>query len=45
MSGGEEHRKQEGGREVWEDRERERVNKTARVNWGERKTRGKWQIM
>ena len=28
-----------------EDRERERANKTARVNWGERKTRGKWQIM
>ena len=25
--------------------EKERANKTARVNWGERKTRGKWQIM
>ena len=24
LSGGEEHRKQEGGREVWVDRERER---------------------
>ena len=30
-----------------EDRERERANKMARVNWGggERKMRGKWQIM
>ena len=25
--------------------EKERANKTARVKWGERKTRGKWQIM
>ena len=24
---------------------KERKNKTARVKWGERKTRGKWQIM
>ena len=24
---------------------KERVNKTARVKWGKRKTRGKWQIM
>ena len=32
MSGGEEHRKQEGGREVWVDRERDgRKEKEARI--------------
>ena len=37
MSGGEEHRKQEGGREVWVDREREMEGRRKRQGYVERK--------
>ena len=37
MSGGEEHRKQEGGREVWVDREREMQGRRKRQRYVERK--------
>ena len=37
LSGGEEHRKQEGGREVWVDREREMEGRRKRQGYVERK--------
>ena len=37
LSGGEEHRKQEGGREVWVDREREMEGRRKRQRYVERK--------
>ena len=37
LSGGEEHRKQEGGRDVWVDREREMEGRRKRQGYVERK--------